>query len=1306
MTSAEANKSINEDIAMLLQDFGPGGVRTLSSAEIARTVAQRLLRMHLTTLLAVTCLILTTIVTPIDVTLLSVECTVTFVIIYGIVTSLEAFHLWARSVELRRRIMWALKEVHEAGGFTGGFSGVKGLLQAHSFRLKPVVRDGRVMHLPKALTVAADEAVALTCNPAGGVMTAMRHPVVARGCRSVIGAAMRKTLLSVPIHLPLLSAAAVRAQYPTTVASPARDAAPEIPRDPDTTDESDGATHARMHSLPAAPSSVTEQMEFFVYRSLGLVWVVLLPLLAVIGLFYAGNGDDPFLFERLLLQPVIALLGLMPFNAMIVSRAWSLWSNLVLSSRLRYMLRRADDDSSDDEAADDDAVEEGKHDRLQVLRRLRQMLKLDGSAPNLCFARNPVHALGTATSVACLDGEGSLTEMVPVPQRVLVIKALEDDADAMEGARADTEDLSYLPPAMQKMLADQIAERRSTEAAQRLDDQRFHQLELHATSSGECPIEYTDERKRARAAGGSLNPLALCALLHSVHSTSTIRGRSLPRRRDCVIAQSLDMTVLWGRCLHWFARVNELNDAVATRFRLVRRVLIMDRQQMELGAASSAYSRIVPQRCGLIFEAPNGELHVFTIGTAPLVLDGCSSTWDGEGVGSLSPVDQAKIKAMIGRWPKLSTNVGCSIRVLPERYRPFVVPPESQSPHGPRKEKWNMAEDWFLDGELIHTTHPIEMLEPLPEAAVHRRTNSADFGASVRAADEPQRPSTPQPRRTGSSETPTLSSRTASPVDELLTPSNALELAMRGQTFLGVIGLLDFIRPRVYRSIATLTNAGVRFVKFSHGSMPEARSFGARIGLKEELNNCITLQEGDQSVDSATLRAHMPMGVHSVRRHLITTDRVPLQVSMFCGARSARSRSMISVMQDNYEVVCAMGSAYNHSNLRSMLQADVALSLTPSAKHTMALEEEDFINRPLDESFFRPDATAAENLERLSDLTSSVCALRLTTATKSLPMTSALIRQARLLLKQMAQCTEFVVQCNIAISLLHVLTLLITGGPLLLAPGVTLWTLNVVVPLLGLGVAYPPKDVDIMTRMPSRHNFTLRVEAFLQWSLWFALRFVPDVLLLLGVGVWSMSSMRGVSPSQVLFRRSGLQEVTSSVEAAQLVTTLAFGYVAFWRSLTFLSRHRWVPLWVREADRDGVRSAAQSYRWLACAAGSSVLLFVACCIAYDASAWRQASANTSPVCLAMVLAYPAVMMAADRPIKRMRLKRYDYTQQMLRLTFNTRLGMHSPVGDDEDLNADATAANEEDKTSVVWQMARAWLSMDNGSLEERSARVE
>jgi hypothetical protein len=1414
LSTSEVNRRINAALRSLYQEYRPGGPQAVSSGGIVGNILKRIMHVHMATFLSVLFAIVSTAATSTSVSFVALNFCLTLVIVYGVLVAVESFHLWARSVELRRRMLYALSsfsgegatDVVPAGSaFSGTFNGLRGLLSSRSFHLQQVLRDGRFVCVPKALTVDGDFALDTRPPPlsSSDCLKRVRAPR-----QSHVIVAITSILTRKPIQLaevpPSVFAASPPARTPATAQPPLDLLEAAANRADSTSDTSDDDSGPRSTSLPDSPSTPTEQMEYCVFRALGLLWTLFMPILVLVQLLYVDSNDALYV-EQILLQPVVALLGLLPFSALFVGRLWGLWSNLVLVSRLKWLLRHADRENDESDSDNEDrellAVAEGRHDFQRVLKRLFHMLRIDGSQPAMCFSRSPVHTLGSATVIASLDGEGTLTETVPVPMRVIYVKgrppplaepapegpvaagSVAGAASGLEGdaeiTRSESLDLPKDFTAAYELLK---RERAQKQLAQKYGEQRFKQLELHHSSSSDKTKVVTFVESITDGPTTSLSPLGLCALLHSVHATSALRGRDAPKDAAFIVASALDTCVLWGRSLHWLSRALEIPDAIATRFKLLRRVLILDRRVPQAPEPAHLRSRAGPvaQKCGLFFEAPGGELHLYVIGTMGFVLDSCPSCWDGSGVGACTDEDRQISTTMALRWPSRCSRVACAFRVLPERYRDFIVPkakdplqqssppPPSQSPPpqtpvtgapspllappgGTKKGasgikgQWSVAEEYYLDGKLIFSTHPAANVAALVSSLVveasrkhhhhhhgrhhhrhryhgqklapvtfgHRRTRSdGDYSAVSGPPSVPARtptltlPESAAGTSTEFNKTGAMSQSFASlEPDSNLGHANAAFLAMTcQQTFLGVIGLFDFVRPRVESSITTLNNAGIRFVHFGSGTLQEVRSFGAGLGLKDEHNNCISLREKDLSIDDAYHRARLPCGVDNIRKHLVTTDAIPLKVPMFCGARSVRTRSMVSVMQDNHEVVVGLGSPFNHSNVRALLQADISISAEPCLRRGAAVDGEDVINRAADELFFRPDPDTDDQMDTLKSLLSTACALTLTPTTQTLPMVVSLIRQARLLLKQLAQCTDFIVQCGCGVTLLHVTTLLLTGGPLFLGPEQTLFLLNVIVPCVGFGVAYTPKDVDVMVLLPTKHDAPLRVSMMWQWFVWWVVRFVPTAIVAFAVGAGVQTSMMD-SPRMLFFSRNAPFDAVGA-EATEAFCFLSLTYLLCWLSRTYLSRHTTVPVYLWDpAARETTHCALTCGRWLACCGVAILTAIIVALCTTSGGAWDRLAQRVPLWCLLLVLLWPVAQSLIDIPMKRKRQAAYTFQQKLMKMRFTTRLGMYSPVGSEDAFHEERPEqhcnVHEVKQVNPVVRFLTRWISIDNGKAERQ-----
>ena len=76
-------------------------------------------------------------------------------------------------------------------------------------------------------------------------------------------------------------------------------------------------------------------------------------------------------------------------------------------------------------------------------------------------------------------------------------------------------------------------------------------------------------------------------------------------------------------------------------------------------------------------------------------------------------------------------------------------------------------------------------------------------------------------------------------------------------------------------------------------------------------------------------RAQLPKGIEKIRPHLESMDNVPLLVSLFTDCTPDNTKEMVVIMQDYGEVVCVLGSAANHHNMKVFMQADASLAIEP-----------------------------------------------------------------------------------------------------------------------------------------------------------------------------------------------------------------------------------------------------------------------------------------------------------------------------------------------------------------------------------------
>ena len=73
-------------------------------------------------------------------------------------------------------------------------------------------------------------------------------------------------------------------------------------------------------------------------------------------------------------------------------------------------------------------------------------------------------------------------------------------------------------------------------------------------------------------------------------------------------------------------------------------------------------------------------------------------------------------------------------------------------------------------------------------------------------------------------------------------------------------------------------------------------------------------------------------------------DNVPLLVSLFTDCTPDNTKEMVVIMQDYGEVVCVLGSAANHHNMKVFMQADASLAIEPLYPQVTGLKSLFFID--------------------------------------------------------------------------------------------------------------------------------------------------------------------------------------------------------------------------------------------------------------------------------------------------------------------------------------------------------------------------
>lgn len=121
--------------------------------------------------------------------------------------------------------------------------------------------------------------------------------------------------------------------------------------------------------------------------------------------------------------------------------------------------------------------------------------------------------------------------------------------------------------------------------------------------------------------------------------------------------------------------------------------------------------------------------------------------------------------------------------------------------------------------------------------------------------------------------------------------AEALWNLQKDQIFLGMVA--SGIQPKkgVSGLIEDVMAAGVRFVYFSPRNMKRSKTFAEKMGIETDWNCAISLRALDSdgpdphrmtsNYSDWDVKARLPHGIESIRKHLDEVDNVPLLVSLF-----------------------------------------------------------------------------------------------------------------------------------------------------------------------------------------------------------------------------------------------------------------------------------------------------------------------------------------------------------------------------------------------------------------------------------------
>ena len=428
-------------------------------------------------------------------------------------------------------------------------------------------------------------------------------------------------------------------------------------------------------------------------------------------------------------------------------------------------------------------------------------------------------------------------------------------------------------------------------------------------------------------------------------------------------------------------------------------------------------------------------------------------------------------------------------------------------------------------------------------------------------------------------------------------------------------------------------------------------------------------------------RAKLPRGIMNIRPHLENVDNVPLLVPLFTDSTPQAAREMISIMQENGEIVCCIGSCLNVDNLEIFNQADVGVALQPSFPQVCLKEvprKRDSENYSVADDSSQTNLLKSENNDSSSIEEDEVTPLTVSSALNGISCSLsfqrdynikfvALLKEARRLCFGLRICFTFMLSCQLTLCLV-----MLTASLFMLPPPLTglhlLWFTCVLVPVLSISLVNADNDSQLMTTLTAKNdkNFKGYNSSFLRFH---GLAFMPSVLvcnlLILPLTLMSFCERFTISASEKCHYFLGNRNISDSWNGFGNIhvsgLALAQDIVAFFIMLCFVFMsssyvHHLHPLWRR--------LPFLNKQWIV-----TIIIVVVLQMLYMTISQFLWRANTDTdydisqvpnYVFCLVFLWPVVQLGICEFSKRKYIKFYIRYQKRAKLKFGTKLGMNSP----------------------------------------------
>uniref|UniRef100_K3WDV0 Cation-transporting P-type ATPase C-terminal domain-containing protein n=1 Tax=Globisporangium ultimum (strain ATCC 200006 / CBS 805.95 / DAOM BR144) TaxID=431595 RepID=K3WDV0_GLOUD len=505
------------------------------------------------------------------------------------------------------------------------------------------------------------------------------------------------------------------------------------------------------------------------------------------------------------------------------------------------------------------------------------------------------------------------------------------------------------------------------------------------------------------------------------------------------------------------------------------------------------------------------------------------------------------------------------------------------------------------------------------------------------------------------------------------------------QIFLGMVATGVQPKKGIPEFIEDLTACGIRFVYFSPRNMRRSKLLAEKMGIETDWNCAISLRPLDSdgpdphrmtsNYSDWDVKARLPHGVEAIKRHLAEVDNVPLLVSLYTDSTPETISEMISIFQENNEVVMGVGSSLKESNAPLFSKADSAAALQGGLQS--------FFDEQLPKGKELP-VFSEEDIQFSHILNTLTCSFRINSkeddvhakdATPSLTHLIELIRLGRCVLTNFHQMIAFIFVSQLFIATLILISYIV---PFPLVPQLScasiFWLLWILVPTLSLSMLASASEKDVMKQTPRKNEEIELQEDLPRLATYFLIRHVPSALLaivvfecLLGFSLASSRAQLGdeyrdfqwfdfMLHNSIVLARPRPPVVAAAVDRAEAGMLLLIGASILASSCGYLYR----------CESIFSMSPLRNRMWLGASTGLLVVQLTISMVRAGLagsdghSLWFFIGEAVPWYFWTVFFVWPMIVIAVDEAVKshdRHHMTRYF---KFLRMQFDTRLGMWSP----------------------------------------------